>query len=95
MVSSRSVSSRGQHVFAGIDVDGHQRLGLVNDDVAAGLEPHLGPQRFVEFLLNAKLLENGRGFGVELNAAHQLGLEAADEFDDLPNSSSLSIQMAV
>ena len=70
-------------VLAGVDVDGHQRFGVVDDDVAAGLEPHLGPQRLVELLLDAELLEDGRGLGVELDAADQLGLEAADEFDHL------------
>ncbi len=69
-------------VFAGVDVDGHQRFGVVDDDVAAGLEPHLRTQGLVELLLNAELLEDGRTLGVELDAAHQLGLEAADEFHD-------------
>ena len=69
--------------FAGVDVNGHQRFGVVDDDVAAGLEPHFGAQRFVEFVLDAELFEDGRFLGVELDAADQLGLEAADEFDDL------------
>ena len=56
-------------VLAGVHVDGHQRFGVVDDDVAAGLEPHLGPQRLVEFLLDAELLEDRRGLGVELYAA--------------------------
>ena len=70
-------------VLAGVDVDGHQRFGVVDDDVAAGLEPHLGAQGLVEFLLDAEFLEDRRGLGVELDAVDQLGLEAADEFDDL------------
>src|ERR1700686_4746074 len=69
--------------FTGVDVDGHQRFGVVDDDVAAGLEPHFGAQGFVEFVLNAELFEDGRFLGVQLDAADQLGLEAADEFDDL------------
>ena len=82
MVSSRRVRAAAD-VLAGVDVDGHQRFGVVDDDVAAGLEPHLGAQRLVEFLLDAELLEDRRGLGVELDAADQLGLEAADELDDL------------
>src|ERR1700688_1222510 len=69
--------------FTGVDVDGHQRFGVVDDDVAAGLEPHFGAQGFVEFVLDAELFEDGRFLGVELDAADQLGLEAADKFDDL------------
>src|ERR1700686_4202350 len=69
--------------FAGVDVDGHQRFGVVDDDVAAGLQPHFGAQGFVEFVLNAELFEDGRFLGVQLDAADQLGLEAADEFNDL------------
>ncbi len=71
------------HVLAGVDVDGDERFGVVDDDVPAGLEPHFRAQRFVEVLLNAELLEDRRFLGVELHAADQLGLEAADEFDDL------------
>ncbi len=69
--------------FAGVDVNGHQRFGVIDDDVAAGLEPHFGAQGFVEFMLDAELFEDGGFLGVELDAADQLGLEATDEFDDL------------
>ena len=69
--------------FAGVDVDGDQRFGVVDDDVAAGLEPDFGAQRFVELVLDAELFEDRRFLGVELDAVDQLGLEAADEFDDL------------
>src|SRR6202790_3599882 len=69
--------------FSGVDVDGHQRFSVVDDDVAAGLEPYFGAQGFVEFVLDAELFEDGRFLGVELDAADQLGLKAADEFDDL------------
>ena len=69
--------------FAGVDVDGHERFGVVDDDVAAGLEPDFGAQRLVEFVLDAELFEDRRFLGVELDAVDELGLEAADEFDDL------------
>ena len=82
MVSSRRVEPLA-HVLAGVDVDGHERFGVVDDDVAAGLEPDLGAQGLVEFLLDAELLEDRRILGVELHAADELGLEAADELDDL------------
>src|SRR6202011_5413920 len=69
--------------FAGVDVDGDQRFSVVDDNVAAGLEPHFGAQGFVEFVLDAELFEDGRFLGVQLDAADQLGLKTADEFDDL------------
>ena len=56
---------------------------MVDDDVASGLQPHLRPQRLIELLLDAELLEDGRLFGVKLDAAHQFGLEAADEVHHL------------
>src|SRR4029077_18035009 len=74
-------SRASAHIFAGVHVDGHQSFGVVDDDVAAGLEPNLRPQGFVEFLLNAELLEDGSALRIELDTPHQLRLEAADEFD--------------
>ena len=49
IVSSRRLDFADE--LAGVDVDGHQRFGLVDDDVAAGLEPHFRPQRLFEFVL--------------------------------------------
>src|SRR5579859_551943 len=69
--------------LAGVDVDGDEGFGVVDDDVTAGLEPDFGAERFVELVLNAELFEDGLFFGVELDAAGELRLEAADEFDDL------------
>ena len=56
---------------------------MVDDDVAAGLEPHFGAQRFVQLLLDAEFLKDGRFLGVQLHARDELRLEAAHEFDDL------------
>src|ERR1700730_11157487 len=69
--------------FAGVYVNGHERFGVVDDDIAAGLEPHFGAQGFIEFVLDAELFEDGRFLGVQLDAADQLRLKAADEFYDL------------
>ncbi len=46
------------HVLAGVDVDGHQGLGVVDDDVAAGLEPDPPPERLLDLLLDAGGLED-------------------------------------
>src|SRR6267378_3733865 len=70
--------------FSGVDVDGHERFGVIDNDVAAGFEPHFRAQRFVELVLDAELLEDRRFLAVQLDAIDELGLEAADEFDDLP-----------
>src|SRR5216683_869503 len=70
----------GQNLFA---VAALFHVNEVHNDDAAGLEPDLGAESFVELVLDAELFED-RGFlGVELDAADELGLEAADELDDL------------
>src|ERR1700731_817384 len=69
--------------FAGVDIDGHERFGVIDDDVAAGLQPNFSAQGFVELVLDSELLENRRFLGVELDLVDELGLEAADELDDL------------
>src|SRR5262245_19519679 len=69
--------------LAGVDVDGDERFGVVDDDIAAGLEPDLGAERFIELVLDAELLEDRLVFRVQLDAVDQLRLEAADEFADL------------
>src|SRR5207245_32144 len=45
-------------VAAGVDVDRHQGLGLVDHDVAAGVEPYLGAQGALEGGGHAVLLED-------------------------------------
>src|SRR5579862_4027437 len=69
-------------VLAGVDVDRDQRFGLVDDDVAAALEPDFRLERLVHLLFQAELFEQGRFFGVELYALHHLGLEAVEETED-------------
>src|SRR4029077_107371 len=66
-----------------VDVDGHEGFGVVDDDVAAGFEPDFGAQGFVQLVLDAELLEDRRFLAVQLDAVDELGLEAADEFDNL------------
>ena len=44
-------------VLAGVDVDRDQRFGLVDDDVAATLQPDFRLERFVDLLAQAELLE--------------------------------------
>ena len=68
--------------LAGVDVNGHESFGVVDDDVAAGLEPDFRAQALVNFLLDAEFLEDRRFLGIELDAIDQLRLEAADEIHD-------------
>ena len=56
---------------------------MVDDDIAAGLEPYFCAEGFVELVLDAELFEDRRFLGVELDLVDELRLEAADEFDDL------------
>ncbi len=71
---------------AGVDVDRDQRLGLVDDDVAAGLQSHLRLQHAVQLGLDAVAGQDRRGLAIGLNhlcvARHQhahevLGLAVA------------------
>ena len=70
------------HVLARVDVDRHQRFGLVDDDKASRLEPDLGPQRFVDFGLDAKFLKEGRLAVPELHVPYQGGLGAAHKIEN-------------
>ena len=69
-------------ILSGIDVDGDQRFGLVDDDVAATLQPDFRFERLVNFFLQAELFEERRFFRVELDAAHQRGLETIGEAEN-------------
>ena len=66
MVFSTSLAAL---VAAGIDVDGDERLGLVDDDVTAARQPDLAVKGVVDLLLHAVPLEDRRRLGVMLDAA--------------------------
>ena len=68
-------------VAAGVDVDRHQRFGLVDDDRSAGLQPHLAAQRLVELRLHAVLLEDREVLVVERHARREVRHDAADELE--------------
>src|SRR5215831_68140 len=70
-------------VLARVDVDRDERLGVVDHDVAAGLEPHAAPQRLLDVLLDAERLEDRRGLVPHLHAVAQRGHERLDVPDAL------------
>src|SRR5688572_1508559 len=70
-------------VAAGVDVDRHQRLGRVDHDRAAGLEPHLAAQRLVDLGLHAVLLEDRERLLVETHLRRERRHDALDELENL------------
>jgi len=69
-------------VPARVHVDGHHGLGLVKDQVAAGLEPHLAMQGVFELPLHLEVLKNGFGAGVELDAVLDAAGDATRHLPD-------------
>jgi hypothetical protein len=55
-------------VPAGVNVDGHQRLGFVDHDITATLQPDLAMEGVVDLLLHAERFEDRRGAVIKLNA---------------------------
>ncbi len=70
------------HVPAGVDVDGGERLGLVDDDVPARLEPDLPAQGARDLDLDAVVLEDGLVAVVGLHAPAEAGDVGVHEFLD-------------
>src|SRR5687768_2046487 len=69
-------------IAAGVDVDGDERLGLVDDDRAAGLQPHLAAQCLVDLRLDAVLLEDGVLLLVQLHLWRQRRHDPLDQLED-------------
>src|SRR5262245_25783540 len=72
---------RFAYEFAGVNVNRDQRLGLVDDDVSARLQPDARLNGFVDLLLNAVMFEDRRILGVEFDAVDQFGRETVDEIN--------------
>ena len=66
-------------VAAGVDVDRRERLALVDDQVAARLEPDLAAEVRVDPRLDAELVEDRLRALVELEPRLRLGDELVDE----------------
>ena len=66
-----------------VDVDRDQRLGLVDDDVAARLQRHLVGEHRVELRFDAGLGEDRRGVAIELHAVDVARHQEAHELPGL------------
>ncbi len=64
---------------AGVDVDGNQRLGLIDDDVAAGAQRHRGREHGIELGFDMVTLKQRHGLVVGLHVAHMAGHQHAHE----------------
>src|SRR5512140_1910833 len=69
-------------VLAGVHVDRHQRLGLVDHDVAARAEPDLRLERFGDLRLDAELLEDRLVAPEEAHAGDERRLNVVEELHD-------------
>src|SRR5437867_1592126 len=69
-------------VAAGVDVDGHERLGFVDDDIAAALEMDLAGKGALQLAGNVEAIEDGLGIGVEFDLGHGAFGDAADHVAD-------------
>src|SRR6185437_1854630 len=62
-------------ILAGIHVDRHQRLGLIDYDIAARFQPHLRPKRLFQFRRDVERVEDRLRTRVEFYPRHQCRLE--------------------
>ena len=67
---------------SGVDVDGGERLGPVDDDVAAGFERHAPVERLGDLRFDFVVVEDGRRQIVQLHPAGQPRHEGRDELVD-------------
>ena len=80
IVSSRELVFSDE--FPGVDVDCHQRLGLIDNDVRSVLEPNFAFQCVFDFGSHAECVQNGSGFGVQPDPVHEVGVEGTDKLDN-------------
>ena len=69
------------YVFAGVDVDHRERLGMFDDQRAPRWQPHLSIERLVELLMDPVLLEERQSLVlhvVKLDAISKFGIERGD-----------------
>jgi hypothetical protein len=60
-------------VLAGVHVDDGHRLRAVDDDVAAGRQPHLAVERLVHLLGHVALVHQRQRALVQVDALEQVG----------------------
>ena len=67
--------------FAGVDVDRDERLGLVDDEIAARFQPNARLEGLVDLFLHAVGVEDRLVARVKLDAVDHPRLDAVDELD--------------
>src|SRR5262249_46083327 len=72
------------HIATGVDVNGDQRLGLIDHNRAARFQPHLALEGLVDFSLNAVLLEDRIRLRVQLHLRHKIRQDAINELEYAP-----------
>ena len=70
-------------VPARVDVDADEGLGVVDDEVAAAVEPHFALQRPVDVGLDAVGVKDRRPFVVEVDPVFEVRREVVEEFEGL------------
>ena len=58
---------------SGIDIDGHECFGVINDDIAARFQPDLALQGAFDFFFNAKRLKQRHRLLIEDEVCCQMG----------------------
>jgi hypothetical protein len=72
----------GAFMAAGIDVDGDEGFGFVDDDIAAGFEVDLAREGGFELARDIEAIEDGLGFGVEFDFIDGAFGDTADHIAD-------------
>ncbi len=69
----------GALITAGVDVDGEEGLGFVDDDVAAAFEPDLAEEGVIDLFLDAEVVEDGFCGAETVDAFFGAAADLADE----------------
>ena len=77
----RLLESALADVLPGVDVDSDKRLGLVDDDRSAGLQPDPRPEGAIELALDAAIPEEGGRAVVHVDAVDEILLNPAHGFN--------------
>ena len=69
-------------VLARVHVDRHERFGLIDDDVAARLQPHFRLQRLGDFVFDSEFVEDRFIAAIQTHTRHEIRLNVIEKLDD-------------